>query len=166
MKLHLQKDIIYCSLWMQGNATKAWQYNHNDCKQMQKQIMKWPCFCNTSIIREWKRNHKVVQRIISALSSQVMYHNNNHCQTQNEGVSFRERGWRHNSDNYAVVMESVPSESLMSLLKSTIENWFLGKKKVKNAVCSQQQANRGELVFTVVHLIDREPTCSEILQEE
>lgn len=161
MKLHLQKDITYCSLWMEGNATKAWQYNHNDCKQMQKQIMKWPCFCNTSIIREWKRNHKVVQRIISALSSQVMYHNNNHCQTQNEGVSFRERGWRHNSDNYAVVMESVPSESLMSLLKSTIENWFLGKKKVKNAVCSQQQASRGELVFIVVHLIDR-----EILQEE
>lgn len=26
----------------------------------------------------------------SAPSSQVMDHNNNHCQTQNEGVSFRE----------------------------------------------------------------------------
>lgn len=25
-----------------------------------------------------------------ALSSQVMYHNNNHCQPQNEGVSFKE----------------------------------------------------------------------------
>lgn len=33
MKLHLQKDIIFCSLWMQGNAMKAWQYNYNYCLQ-------------------------------------------------------------------------------------------------------------------------------------
>lgn len=44
------------------------------------------------------------------------------------------RGWRQNCGNYAGVMESVPSESLMSLLKSTIENWLLGKKKKKVVV--------------------------------
>lgn len=30
------------------------------------------------------------KKYLSALSSQVMYHNNNHCQAQNGGVSFRE----------------------------------------------------------------------------
>lgn len=28
--------------------------------------------------------------MFSAFRSQVMYHKNNHCQAQNEGVSFRE----------------------------------------------------------------------------
>lgn len=55
-------------------------------------------------------------------------------------------------------MESVPSESLMSLLKSTIENWLLGKKKW---LCLQEKANGGERVSIVVHLIDREQTRSE-----
>lgn len=61
-------------------------------------------------------------------------------------------------------MESVPSESLMSLLKSTIENWLLGERK--NWLCLQERANGGELVSIVVHLIDREPTCTEIPQEQ
>lgn len=67
--------------------------------------------------------------------------------------------WRQNCGNYAAVMESVPSESLMSLLKSTIENWFPGKKKEQ--LCLQKRASGGELVSIVVHLIDREPTCRE-----
>lgn len=61
-------------------------------------------------------------------------------------------------------MALVPHESLMSLLKSTIENWFLGKKKKQ--LCLQKKANGGEPVSIVVHLIDREPPCTDIPHEQ
>lgn len=40
------------------------------------------------------------------------------------------------------------------------------KSKKKKWFALKQRANGGEFVFIVVHLIDREPTCREILQVE
>lgn len=69
-----------------------------------------------------------------------MYHNNNYCQGPEWRCSVR--SWRRRRregilplycGNYAAVMETVPGKSLMSLLKSTIENWLPGKM---SSLCS------------------------------
>lgn len=73
-----------------------------------------------------------------------MCHNNNHCQAQNEGVSFRGRDEGRNCGNYVGIMAPAPSEGLMSLLKSTIEDSFqelLKKKKKKKHLCLYEKAN-------------------------
>lgn len=53
--------------------------------------------------------------------------------------------------------------SLQSLPSRT-DSWE-EEKGLKNA-CLQQGVTGGELVFIVVHIIDMEPTCAKILQEQ
>lgn len=67
-------------------------------------------------------------------------------------------------------MALVPSESLMSLLKSTIENWFLKKKKKKEKqnTCAYlgRPLMRWDDVSTLVLLIDRESLCTDLPHEQ
>lgn len=65
-------------------------------------------------------------------------------------------------------MVLVPSESLMSLLKSTIENWFPKKMKKKQNSCAWmgRPLMRWDDVSTVVLLIDRELPCTDLPHEQ
>lgn len=56
----------------------------------------------------------------------------------------------------------------MSLLKSTIENWFQKKKKEKQNSCAwlRRPLMRWDDVSTVVLLIDRELLCTDLPQEQ
>lgn len=75
-----------------------------------------------------------VKTVFSSHRSPVTYQNNNHCHRLRRKVFLSDGGrgrgrWRQScGGNYAAVMASVPGESLMSLLKSTIENWFPRKR--------------------------------------